>query len=218
MCFGSTTNSKWLVGYSLKTVVQKALENSLHFQGSKPTVLYFSEGSYNVCVFFAQECPSGLVNEETFKEIYAQFFPQGGEIYFDIVAFRSLATLDLSPLSLDDRPPLVPMAQSDWCSLRLRDALGSRPVVELHEIAPSALLMELTGQRWYVVGSFQAEKAYHYVTGFYCCLWWSFYIPGSKRNFVCLWRREWAYTGSCCHKSNAFNVPEIRMKSLKTIE
>eukprot|EP00918_Siedleckia_nematoides_P099594 GHVU01217793.1.p1 GENE.GHVU01217793.1~~GHVU01217793.1.p1 ORF type:complete len:204 (+),score=33.22 GHVU01217793.1:124-735(+) len=26
---------------------------------------------------FKQECPSGIVNEETFKEIYAQFFPQG---------------------------------------------------------------------------------------------------------------------------------------------
>lgn len=26
-----------------------------------------------------QECPSGLVDEETFKLIYAQFFPQGGE-------------------------------------------------------------------------------------------------------------------------------------------
>lgn len=28
---------------------------------------------------FFQECPSGVVNEETFKEIYSQFFPQGGE-------------------------------------------------------------------------------------------------------------------------------------------
>lgn len=26
-----------------------------------------------------QECPSGVVNEDTFKEIYSQFFPQGGE-------------------------------------------------------------------------------------------------------------------------------------------
>lgn len=25
-----------------------------------------------------QECPSGVVNEETFKGIYSQFFPQGG--------------------------------------------------------------------------------------------------------------------------------------------
>jgi len=26
-----------------------------------------------------QECPSGVVNEDTFKYIYAQFFPQGGQ-------------------------------------------------------------------------------------------------------------------------------------------
>ncbi|XP_021351613.1 Kv channel-interacting protein 4-like isoform X14 [Mizuhopecten yessoensis] len=26
---------------------------------------------------FKQECPTGIVNEETFKEIYGQFFPQG---------------------------------------------------------------------------------------------------------------------------------------------
>lgn len=30
-------------------------------------------------LLFFQECPSGVVNEETFKEIYSQFFPQGGE-------------------------------------------------------------------------------------------------------------------------------------------
>uniref|UniRef100_A0A8C5UCG0 Potassium voltage-gated channel interacting protein 1 n=1 Tax=Malurus cyaneus samueli TaxID=2593467 RepID=A0A8C5UCG0_9PASS len=27
---------------------------------------------------FKNECPSGVVNEETFKQIYAQFFPHGG--------------------------------------------------------------------------------------------------------------------------------------------
>lgn len=30
-------------------------------------------------IFFSQECPSGVVNEENFKNIYSQFFPQGGE-------------------------------------------------------------------------------------------------------------------------------------------
>uniref|UniRef100_A0A8C5VR73 Potassium voltage-gated channel interacting protein 1 n=1 Tax=Microcebus murinus TaxID=30608 RepID=A0A8C5VR73_MICMU len=28
---------------------------------------------------FKNECPSGVVNEETFKQIYAQFFPHGGD-------------------------------------------------------------------------------------------------------------------------------------------
>ena len=28
--------------------------------------------------FLLQECPTGLVDEDTFKLIYSQFFPQGG--------------------------------------------------------------------------------------------------------------------------------------------
>ena len=28
---------------------------------------------------FKQECPTGLVDEEGFKKIFSQFFPQGGE-------------------------------------------------------------------------------------------------------------------------------------------
>jgi len=31
-----------------------------------------------------QECPSGVVNEDTFKYIYAQFFPQGGQSVFSL--------------------------------------------------------------------------------------------------------------------------------------
>jgi len=27
-----------------------------------------------------QECPTGVVKEETFKDIYAHFFPQGGQL------------------------------------------------------------------------------------------------------------------------------------------
>ncbi len=34
---------------------------------------------YQIHIFWFQECPSGIVNEETFKDIYAQFFPQGGK-------------------------------------------------------------------------------------------------------------------------------------------
>ncbi|XP_066129343.1 Kv channel-interacting protein 1 isoform X3 [Saccopteryx bilineata] len=33
---------------------------------------------------FKNECPSGVVNEETFKQIYAQFFPHGGESDLDL--------------------------------------------------------------------------------------------------------------------------------------
>ena len=37
---------------------------------------------FAVTVTLLQECPTGIVNEDTFKDIYAQFFPQGGK-YFD---------------------------------------------------------------------------------------------------------------------------------------
>lgn len=32
---------------------------------------------------FKQECPTGIVNEDTFKEIYGQFFPQGDGYFAD---------------------------------------------------------------------------------------------------------------------------------------
>lgn len=39
-----------------------------------------------VCfVFSQQECPSGLVDEETFKTIYSQFFPQGGTACWNVL-------------------------------------------------------------------------------------------------------------------------------------
>ncbi|XP_062045627.1 Kv channel-interacting protein 1 isoform X1 [Lepus europaeus] len=47
---------------------------------------------------FKNECPSGVVNEETFKQIYAQFFPHGGEsILEDAPARLPLAAAFLPP-------------------------------------------------------------------------------------------------------------------------
>lgn len=34
---------------------------------------------------FKAECPTGVVKEDTFKMIYAQFFPQGGQYYFNLI-------------------------------------------------------------------------------------------------------------------------------------
>lgn len=40
---------------------------------------------------FLQECPSGMVNEETFKHIYSQFFPHGGKkIYIYVYCFSKV--------------------------------------------------------------------------------------------------------------------------------
>ncbi|KAL3864621.1 hypothetical protein ACJMK2_006286 [Sinanodonta woodiana] len=38
---------------------------------------------------FKQECPTGIVNEETFKEIYAQFFPQGDSTQYAHYVFKT---------------------------------------------------------------------------------------------------------------------------------
>ncbi|XP_030620627.1 Kv channel-interacting protein 1 isoform X4 [Chanos chanos] len=45
------------------------LESQTNFSKKELQVLYRG---------FKNECPSGVVNEETFKQIYAQFFPHGG--------------------------------------------------------------------------------------------------------------------------------------------
>ncbi|XP_077597823.1 Kv channel-interacting protein 4 isoform X2 [Stigmatopora nigra] len=47
---------------------------------------------------FKNECPSGVVNEDTFKDIYAQFFPQGGE-------FSLVLSHEISFESQNVRPP-----------------------------------------------------------------------------------------------------------------
>lgn len=39
---------------------------------------------------FKAECPTGVVREETFKMIYAQFFPQGGEYTISQVHFHDI--------------------------------------------------------------------------------------------------------------------------------
>ncbi|XP_047441316.1 Kv channel-interacting protein 1-like isoform X3 [Mugil cephalus] len=39
---------------------------------------------------FKNECPSGVVNEDTFKQIYSQFFPHGGEERVCVEMFTSV--------------------------------------------------------------------------------------------------------------------------------
>lgn len=38
---------------------------------------------------FKQECPSGIVHEDTFKQIYAQFFPQGNPSLYAHYVFKT---------------------------------------------------------------------------------------------------------------------------------
>lgn len=61
-----------------KNVIQIRIAKDVHQSRSMPRVL-FSTLDLLKSFCFPQECPSGVVNEETFKHIYAQFFPHGGK-------------------------------------------------------------------------------------------------------------------------------------------
>uniref|UniRef100_A0AAQ4QQW3 Kv channel-interacting protein 4 n=1 Tax=Gasterosteus aculeatus aculeatus TaxID=481459 RepID=A0AAQ4QQW3_GASAC len=51
---------------------------------------------------FKNECPSGIVNEETFKDIYAQFFPQGESSTYAHFLFNAFDTDHNGSLSFED--------------------------------------------------------------------------------------------------------------------
>ncbi|EHH53587.1 hypothetical protein EGM_14260 [Macaca fascicularis] len=55
---------------------------------------------------FKNECPSGVVNEETFKEIYSQFFPQGDSTTYAHFLFNAFDTDHNGAVSFEVSPGL----------------------------------------------------------------------------------------------------------------
>ncbi|XP_074879902.1 Kv channel-interacting protein 4 isoform X2 [Buteo buteo] len=53
-------------------------------------------------VLASKECPSGVVNEETFKEIYSQFFPQGDSTTYAHFLFNAFDTDHNGSVSFED--------------------------------------------------------------------------------------------------------------------
>ncbi|XP_051240327.1 Kv channel-interacting protein 2-like isoform X3 [Dicentrarchus labrax] len=51
---------------------------------------------------FKNECPSGVVNEETFKSIYSQFFPQGDSSMYAHFLFEAFDTNNNGSVSFED--------------------------------------------------------------------------------------------------------------------
>ncbi|XP_055014169.1 Kv channel-interacting protein 2-like isoform X2 [Boleophthalmus pectinirostris] len=51
---------------------------------------------------FKNECPSGVVNEETFKSIYSQFFPQGDSSTYAHFLFDAFDTQNNGTVSFED--------------------------------------------------------------------------------------------------------------------
>lgn len=69
--------SKWIVDHSIF---------DWHGQEHVPVVKRCT-AHLNCMSLYRQECPSGVVNEETFKHIYAQFFPHGGNTSSERIVF-----------------------------------------------------------------------------------------------------------------------------------
>ncbi|XP_026136086.1 Kv channel-interacting protein 1 isoform X1 [Carassius auratus] len=51
---------------------------------------------------FKNECPSGVVNEETFKQIYSQFFPHGDASTYAHYLFNAFDTSDNGSIKFED--------------------------------------------------------------------------------------------------------------------
>nr|XP_034961115.1 Kv channel-interacting protein 1 isoform X4 [Zootoca vivipara] len=51
---------------------------------------------------FKNECPSGAVNEETFKQIYAQFFPHGDASMYAHYLFNAFDTAQTGSVKFED--------------------------------------------------------------------------------------------------------------------
>ncbi|XP_011369291.1 Kv channel-interacting protein 1 [Pteropus vampyrus] len=69
------------------------LEAQTNFTKSELQVLYRG---------FKNECPSGAVNEETFKQIYAQFFPHGDASTYAHYLFHAFDTTQTGSVKFED--------------------------------------------------------------------------------------------------------------------
>uniref|UniRef100_A0A8C3G3D2 Potassium voltage-gated channel interacting protein 2 n=1 Tax=Cyclopterus lumpus TaxID=8103 RepID=A0A8C3G3D2_CYCLU len=69
------------------------LEQKTNFSKKELQVLYRG---------FKNECPSGVVNEETFKSIYSQFFPHGDSSMYAHFLFEAFDTRNNGSVSFED--------------------------------------------------------------------------------------------------------------------
>ena len=76
-------------------VAQLKIENKkgIEFKINEIKILFFF--CYFILFYFFQECPNGVVDEQSFKEIFVQFFPQGGT--FLLLGAKFELELVLSP-------------------------------------------------------------------------------------------------------------------------
>ena len=79
--------------------------------------LFFYLSSFSLFFFLLKECPSGIVTEDAFKSIFAQYFPQGGEC----VTYKFFLALSLFflLLSLFLSFPWTKFLSSSFCSTHI---------------------------------------------------------------------------------------------------
>ncbi|XP_008408304.1 Kv channel-interacting protein 2 isoform X1 [Poecilia reticulata] len=83
-------------------------QRSITEEGELTTVRYRPEGldslvqQTNFSKKELQECPSGVVNEDTFKSIYAHFFPQGDSSMYAHFLFEAFDTHNNGLVSFED--------------------------------------------------------------------------------------------------------------------
>ncbi|XP_039727349.1 A-type potassium channel modulatory protein KCNIP2 isoform X5 [Pteropus medius] len=76
------------------------LQEQTKFTRKELQVLY--RGFKNSALPTPQECPSGIVNEENFKQIYSQFFPQGDSSTYATFLFNAFDTNHDGSVSFED--------------------------------------------------------------------------------------------------------------------
>ncbi|XP_073343195.1 A-type potassium channel modulatory protein KCNIP1 isoform X3 [Pagrus major] len=76
------------------------LEAQTNFSKRELQVLY--RGFKNVSAVSLQECPSGVVNEETFKQIYSQFFPHGDASTYAHFLFNAFDSAHTGSIKFED--------------------------------------------------------------------------------------------------------------------
>uniref|UniRef100_A0A8D2Q646 Potassium voltage-gated channel interacting protein 2 n=1 Tax=Varanus komodoensis TaxID=61221 RepID=A0A8D2Q646_VARKO len=76
---------------------------------------------------FKNECPSGIVNEESFKQIYSQFFPQGDSSTYATFLFNAFDTDHDGSVSFEE---MLDIMKSIY------DMMGKYTYPAMHEEAP----------------------------------------------------------------------------------
>uniref|UniRef100_A0A8C2ZSH4 Potassium voltage-gated channel interacting protein 2 n=1 Tax=Cyclopterus lumpus TaxID=8103 RepID=A0A8C2ZSH4_CYCLU len=96
--FSSITDEDELSAVRYRPERLDHLEQKTNFSKKELQVLYRG---------FKNECPSGVVNEETFKSIYSQFFPHGDSSMYAHFLFEAFDTRNNGSVSFEEMTDIM---------------------------------------------------------------------------------------------------------------